>query len=116
MLTEYGTLKPDVERAGWYGEAFEQWQLPRRLREQREWDEFFAHWKEIPRPHDPLWRGHVLSVQCVVDSRNLNTFDVHNAAHWIWAATSIFFWVSTAVFALGGIFLTIYRAHQNLPY
>lgn len=107
MLTEYNVLKPDIRRAGWYEEDFEQWRSPRRLREQREWDEFFAIWKELPRLHDPLWRGRLLSVQCVVDSRNLKTFDAQNAAHWVWGATNILFWSASAIFALGGIYMSI---------
>ena len=109
MLTEYGVLKPDVPRAGYSEEAYEQWRAPRRLREEREWKEFFEHWKEIPRLHDPYWRGHLLSVQCVIDSRSLKTFDAQNTAHWVWAATSIFFWISTAAFTLGGLIFAAYR-------
>lgn len=107
MLTEYGVLKPDIPRAGWYSEDFDLWRAPRRLREQKEWKEFFAIWGEIPRLHDPQWRGRLLSVQCVIDSRSFKTFDVQNTAHWVWGTANILFWGASAVFTLGGIILGI---------
>lgn len=107
MLTEYGVLKPDVPRAGYSEESYEFWRAPRRLREQREWKDFFARWREIPRPHDRLWRARLLSVQCVIDSRSLKTFDPQCGAHWLWGATSVLFWAATAFFALAGLIIGI---------
>lgn len=116
MLTQYGVLKPDVPRAGYNEECYELWRLPRRLREESEWLEFFAKWKEAPHPFDPTWRAHLLSVQCVVDAGNIETFDPGNLAHWIWAATRVFFVIATALFGLGGMVLMFYRASMGLPY
>lgn len=97
MLTEYGVLKPDLPRAGWYGEVYEFWREPRRLREQKEWADFFAIWKEAPRPHDPDWRSRVFSIQAVNDVR-AGKFDASMPSYWVWGIVGILAMIAQATF------------------